>query len=224
MAFMFLREMIQAYRARDPAARSSAEVLLCYPGVHAIMWHRLGSALWRHRLFLLARLVSNIGRLLTGIEIHPAAQLGRRIIIDHGMGVVIGETAIVGDDVYMYHQVTLGGTSSARGKRHPTIGRNVIIGAGAKILGDILVGEDARVGANAVVVQDVQPGITVVGIPARAVERNRVTPVAKPSFVAYGTPCDGAPDPLMCQIEVLRAELLALEARVAAFSQARAAE
>jgi len=224
MAFMFLREMIQAYRARDPAARSSVEVLLCYPGVHAIIWHRLGSALWRRRLFLVARLVSNIGRLLTGIEIHPAAQLGRRIIIDHGMGVVIGETAVVGDDVYMYHQVTLGGTSSARGKRHPTIGRNVIIGAGAKILGDILVGEDARVGANAVVVQDVQPGITVVGIPARAVERNRVTPIAKPSFVAYGTPCDGAPDPLMCQIEVLRAELLALEARVAAFSQARAAE
>jgi serine O-acetyltransferase len=224
MAFMFLREMIQAYRARDPAARSSVEVLLCYPGVHAIIWHRLGNALWRRRAFLVARLISNIGRLLTGIEIHPAAQLGRRIIIDHGMGVVIGETAVVGDDVYMYHQVTLGGTSSARGKRHPTIGRNVIIGAGAKILGDILVGEDARVGANAVVVQDVQPGITVVGIPARAVERNRVTPIAKPSFVAYGTPCDGAPDPLMCQIEVLRAELLALEARVAAFSQARAAE
>jgi serine O-acetyltransferase len=224
MAFMFLREMIQAYRARDPAARSNVEVLLCYPGVHAIMWHRLGNAFWRRRLFLLARLVSNVGRLLTGIEIHPAAQLGRRIIIDHGMGVVIGETAVVGDDVYMYHQVTLGGTSSARGKRHPTIGRNVIIGAGAKILGDILVGEDARVGANAVVVQDVQPGITVVGIPARAVERNRVTPIAKPSFVAYGTPCDGAPDPLMCQIEVLRSELLALEARVAAFSQARAAE
>jgi serine O-acetyltransferase len=224
MAFMFLREMIQAYRARDPAARSNIEVLLCYPGVHAIMWHRLGNAFWRRRLFLLARLVSNIGRLLTGIEIHPAAQLGRRIIIDHGMGVVIGETAIVGDDVYMYHQVTLGGTSSARGKRHPTIGRNVIIGAGAKILGDILVGEDARVGANAVVVQDVQPGITVVGIPARAVERDRAARITKPSFVAYGTPCDGAPDPLMCQIEVLRAELLALEARVAAFSQARAAE
>jgi serine O-acetyltransferase len=225
MAFMFLREMIQAYRARDPAARSNVEVLLCYPGVHAIMWHRLGNALWRRRLYLLARLVSNIGRLLTGIEIHPAAQLGRRIIIDHGMGVVIGETAVVGDDVYMYHQVTLGGTSSARGKRHPTIGRNVIIGAGAKILGDILVGEDARVGANAVVVQDVQPGVTVVGIPARAVERNRVQPaVVKPAFVAYGTPCDGAPDPLTCQIEVLRAEMLALEARVAEFTQARAAE
>jgi serine O-acetyltransferase len=224
MAFMFLREMVEAYRARDPAARSRMEVLLCYPGVHAIMWHRLGSAFWRRRMFLVARLVSNIGRLLTGIEIHPAAQLGRRIVIDHGMGVVIGETAIVGDDVYMYHQVTLGGTSSAHGKRHPTIGRNVIIGAGAKILGDIVVGDDARVGANAVVVQDVQPGVTVVGIPARAVERNRAVAIARPAFVAYGTPCDGSPDPLMCQIEVLRAELLALEARVAAFSQARAAE
>jgi serine O-acetyltransferase len=224
MAFMFLRELVEAYRVRDPAARSRTEVLLCYPGVHAILWHRLGNAFWRRGRFLSARLVSNIGRLLTGIEIHPAAQLGRRIIIDHGMGVVIGETAVVGDDVYMYHQVTLGGTSSVRTKRHPTIGAGVIIGAGAKILGDILVGEGARVGANAVVVQDVQPGTTVVGIPARAVERNRVAPVVQPSFVAYGTPCDGAPDPLMCQIEVLRAELLALEARVAAFSQARAAE
>ena len=219
MAFMFLREMIQAYRARDPAARSGLEVLLCYPGLHAIIWHRAASALWRRQLYLPARLVSNTARRLTGIEIHPAAQLGRRIIIDHGMGVVIGETAIVGDDVYMYHQVTLGGTSSSRGKRHPTIGRNVIIGAGAKVLGDILVGDDARVGANAVVVQDVQPGATVVGIPARAVERNRATPAPKPSFVAYGTPCDGAPDPLTCQMEVLRAEMLALEGRVAALAQ-----
>ena len=224
MAFMFLRELIGAYRTRDPAARSDLEVLLCYPGVHAILWHRLASALWHRRLAVPARMVSNIGRLLTGIEIHPAAQLGRRVIIDHGMGVVIGETAVVGDDVYLYHQVTLGGTSSVRGKRHPTVGRNVIIGAGAKILGDIMVGDDARVGANAVVVQDVLPGSTVVGIPARAVERNRTAAAAKPSFVAYGTPCDGSPDPLMCQIEVLRAELLALESRVAAFTQARAAE
>lgn len=224
MAFMFLRELVAAYRVRDPAARSNLEVLLCYPGVHAIVWHRLASALWRRHARLLARMVSNVGRLLTGIEIHPAARLGRRVIIDHGMGVVIGETAVVGDDTYLYHQVTLGGTSSERGKRHPTVGARVIIGAGAKILGDIIIGDDSRVGANAVVVQDVQPGTTVVGIPARAVERNRTAPVPRPTFVAYGTPCDGAPDPLMCQIEVLRAELLALEARVAAFSQARAAE
>lgn len=224
MAFMFLRELVAAYRMRDPAARSNLQVLVCYPGVHAIIWHRLANALWRRNLRLIAQLTANLGRWLTGIEIHPAAKIGRRVIIDHGMGVVIGETAIVGDDVYLYHQVTLGGTSSQRGKRHPTIGRNVIIGAGAKVLGDILVGEDARIGANAVVVQDVQPGTTVVGIPARALERNRATPAPRPAFVAYGTPCDGAPDPLTCQIEVLRAELLALEARVAAFSQARAAE
>jgi serine O-acetyltransferase len=214
MAFMFLRELVTAYRTRDPAARSGLEVLLCYPGLHAVLWHRVASRLWQSRLYLPGRLVSHIGRWLTGIEIHPGARLGRRVIIDHGMGVVIGETAVVGDDVYLYHQVTLGGTSTLRGKRHPTIGRNVIIGAGAKILGDILVGDDARVGANAVVVQDVPAGTTVVGIPARPVERARATPAAKPAFVAYGTPCDGSADPLTCQIEVLRAELLALEARV----------
>src|ERR1700733_448537 len=137
MAFMFLRELVIAYRTRDPAARSGLEVLLCSPGLHAVLWHRAASRLWQYRLFLLGRLVSNIGRWLTGIEIHPGAQIGRRVIIDHGMGVVIGETAVLGDDVYLYHQVTLGGTSSQRGKRHPTVGRNVIIGAGAKILGDI---------------------------------------------------------------------------------------
>jgi serine O-acetyltransferase len=224
MAFMFLRETVAAYRARDPAARSWLEVLLCYPGLHAVLWHRLAHALWRRRLYLAGRLISHLGRWLTGIEIHPGAQLGRRVIIDHGMGVVIGETAILGDDVYLYHQVTLGGTSSARVKRHPTIGDNVILGAGAKVLGDILVGAGARVGANAVVVQDVQPGVTVVGIPARPVERDRTRKAPAPAFVAYGTPCDGAPDPLTCQIELLRAELLALEARVLDLSHARAAE
>ena len=151
MAFMFLREAIQAYRQRDPAARSNLEVLLCYPGLHAVLWHRLGHGLWRRGLRLPARLASHIGRMLTGIEIHPAAILGRRLIIDHGMGVVIGETAEVGDDVYLYHQVTLGGTSSERGKRHPTVGNGVIVGAGAKILGAITIGDNARVGANAVV-------------------------------------------------------------------------
>jgi serine O-acetyltransferase len=223
MAFMFLRENVAAYRSRDPAARSGLEVLLCYPGLHAVLWHRLAHGLWRRRLYLLGRMASHMGRWLTGIEIHPGAQLGRRVIIDHGMGVVIGETAIVGDDVYLYHQVTLGGTSSDRVKRHPTIGDNVILGAGAKVLGDIKVGAGARVGANAVVVQDVEPGITVVGIPARPVERDR-NRKASPAFVAYGTPCDGAPDPMTCQIELLRAELLALEARMLDLSNARAAE
>ena len=219
---MFLRELVAAYRARDPAARSWMEVLLCYPGLHAVLWHRLARGLWNRRLYLLGRLTSHFGRLLTGIEIHPGARLGRRVIIDHGMGVVIGETAVVGDDVYLYHQVTLGGTSSERGKRHPTIGNNVIVGAGAKVLGDILIGDGARIGANAVVVQDVQPHATVVGIPARPIEHSRDYTPPPPRFVAYGTPCDGEPDPLMCEIEVLRAELLALEARVANDSRARA--
>jgi len=224
MAFMFLREVIAIYRRRDPAARSNIEVLLCYPGLHAVLWHKLAHGLWRRRLYLPGRMVSYLSRWLTGIEIHPGARIGRRLIIDHGMGVVIGETAVVGDDVYLYHQVTLGGTSSERGKRHPTVGSNVIIGAGAKVLGDIMVGNGARIGANAVVVQDVQPDMTVVGIPARPVERDRDRPPPPPRFVAYGTPCDGSPDPLMCMIEALRAELMVLEARVSDMSRARAAE
>ena len=221
MPFMFLRELVTAYHQRDPAARSRMEVLLCYPGLHAIMFHRLAHGLWRRRRYLSGRWISHLGRFLTGIEIHPGAQIGRRVVIDHGMGVVIGETAVLGDDAYLYHQVTLGTASTGKGKRHPTVGRNVIIGAGAKILGDIVVGDGARVGANAVVVSDVQPGQTVVGIPARPVERDRSMPAPAPSFLAYGTPCDGSPDPLMCQIEVLRAELLAVEARVAAMGRAR---
>ncbi len=222
MPFMFLRELVHAYHQRDPAARSRLEVLLCYPGLHAVMIHRLAHGLWRRRLFLLGRFVSHLGRFATGVEIHPGAELGRRVIIDHGMGVVIGETAVLGDDAYLYHQVTLGTASNVKGKRHPTVGRNVILGAGAKVLGDIVIGDGARVGANAVVVADVQPGQTVVGIPARPVERNRqAAPPPAAAFLAYGTPCDGSPDPLMCQIEVLRAELLALEARVAAMGDRR---
>jgi serine O-acetyltransferase len=230
MAFMFLREAISAYRERDPAARSRLEVLLCYPGLHAVVWHRLSHGLWRRRLYLPARMSAHLGRFLTGIEIHPAARIGRRLIIDHGMGVVIGETAEVGDDVYLYHGVTLGGTSSERGKRHPTLGNNVIVGAGAKILGGILIGDGARVGANAVVVQPVGAGVTVVGIPARPVERDPVKRAAPqpasptPIFVAYGTPCEETLDPLVRNLESLRAELLALEARVSAMSRSTAAE
>ncbi len=229
MAFMFLRELVGAYRARDPAARSWMEVVLCYAGLHAVLWHRLAHAFWTRRFYLLGRMTSHLGRWLTGIEIHPGAQLGRRLIIDHGMGVVIGETAIIGDDVYLYHQVTLGGTSSNKGKRHPTVGDNVIVGAGAKVLGDIMIGSGARIGANAVVVQDVQAEQTVVGIPAKPVERKRERAWDRPAaprhaFVAYGTPCDGAPDPLTCQIEMLRAELMSLESRVSAMTAARAAE
>jgi serine O-acetyltransferase len=208
---MFLRETVRTYRERDPAAHSNLEVLLCYPGLHAVLFHRLAHGLWRRGWRTLGRFVSHIGRFLTGIEIHPGATLGRRFVIDHGMGVVIGETAIVGDDVYIYHQVTLGGTVSVRGKRHPTVGNNVIIGAGAKVLGDIEIGDGARVGANAVVVAPVPAGTTVVGIPARPVERTE----RKPRFDAYGTPCDPCLDPLLHEIELLRAELTALESRVA---------
>ena len=211
MAFIFLRETIHAYREKDPAARSGLEVLLCYPGLHALMWHSLAHNLWRVGFRVTGRLVSYLSRWLTGIEIHPGARIGRRVIIDHGMGVVIGETAEVGDDVYMYHQVTLGGTTSERGKRHPTIGNGVIIGAGAKILGAITVGDNARVGANAVVVQPVPAGVTVVGIPARSIDRKR----RDPCFDPYGTPAEAALDPLLRDVESLRAELTEVEARLA---------
>lgn len=214
MAFMFLRETIRAYRERDPAARSRLEVALCYPGLHATVLHRAAHALWSRRFHLPARMLAHLGRFLTGIEIHPAAIIGRRLIIDHGMGVVIGETARIGDDVYLYHQVTLGGTSSVPGKRHPTVGNRVIVGAGAKVLGDILIGDGARIGSNAVVVHPVPDGVTVVGIPARPIEHDRTAP--RPAeFMAYGTPCDEMLDPIVRNIESLRAEVLALEARVA---------
>ena len=212
MAFVFLRETIQAYRERDPAARSSLEVLLCYPGLHALVWHRAAHALWRRGFTLPARVFAHLGRMLTGIEIHPAAKIGKRLIIDHGMGVVIGETAEIGDDVYLYHQVTLGGTASHRGKRHPTIGNNVIVGAGAKILGGFTVGDNARVGANAVVVAAVAANTTVVGIPARPVERrNRLSPC----FDAYGMPTDGDLDPLLRDLDTMRADIARFEDRVA---------
>ncbi len=225
MAFMFLRELIAAYRQRDPAARSNIEVLLCYPGLHAVLFHKLSHGLWRRGIRTPARFCAHLGRFFTGIEIHPAAQIGRRLIIDHGMGVVIGETAEIGDDVYLYHAVTLGGTSSERGKRHPTIGSNVIIGAGAKVLGDIVVGEGARVGANAVVVKAVAPNETVVGIPARPVDHDPVrAPQPQPLFVPYGTPCEETLDPLVRNLESLRAEMLALEARVAHLQRSTARE
>jgi serine O-acetyltransferase len=211
MAFMFLRESLRTYRERDPAARSTLEVLLCYPGLHAQIWHRLAHPLWRAGLKLPARLIAHLSRFLTGIEIHPNATIGRRLVIDHGMGVVIGETAEIGDDVYLYHQVTLGGTSVETGKRHPTVGDNVIIGAGAKVLGAIHVGDGARIGANAVVTQPVMAGTTVVGVPARPVDRAR----PRPAFDAYGTPCEELVDPLLRDLEGLRAELTALESRVA---------
>ena len=164
--FQRIREDIASVFDRDPAARSTWEVITCYPGFHALLIHRVAHRLWGVGLRWLARLASHLGRFLTGIEIHPGATIGRRVFIDHGMGVVVGETAEIGDDTTLYHGVTLGGTSWNKGKRHPTLGRGVVVGAGAKILGPILVGDGAKVGSNAVVVKDVPPGATAVGIPA----------------------------------------------------------
>jgi serine O-acetyltransferase len=171
--FARLREDIACVFDRDPAARSTWEVLTCYPGFHALAIHRLAHRLWRRGFKWLGRFVSHLGRWLTGIEIHPGAQVGRRVFIDHGMGVVIGETAEIGDDCTLYHGVTLGGTSWNKGKRHPTLARGVVIGAGAKVLGPIRVGEGAKIGSNAVVVREVPAGATAVGIPARIVEPGR---------------------------------------------------
>jgi len=219
MAFMFLRDLVRTYRERDPAARSSLEVVFCYPGLHAVIWHQLSHALWCRKIRFLARFSSHIARWLTGIEIHPAAKLGRRLVIDHGMGVVIGETAEIGDDCYFYHQVTLGVARTMGGKRHPTIGNNVIIGAGAKVLGPIKVGDNARIGSNAVVVDSVPADTTVVGIPARPVDRRLRR---QPEFDPYGMPCDDSLDPLLRDLEGLRTELSELEARVGRLSTEQA--
>lgn len=170
MMFARLREDIACVFDRDPAARTTWEVLTCYPGLHALVFHRFNHWLWRIGLKWLARLGSNVARWMTGIEIHPGATIGRRFFIDHGMGVVIGETAVIEDDCTLYHGVTLGGTSWNKGKRHPTLERGVVIGAGAKVLGPITLGEESKVGSNAVVVRDVPARSTAVGIPARIVE------------------------------------------------------
>jgi len=164
-----LGETLRAYQARDPAARSRLEIFLLYPGVHATIYHRMAHFFYTHHLRFLARWVSQWGRFWTGIEIHPGAKLGRRLVIDHGMGVVIGETAEVGDDCLIYHGVTLGGTGKDQGKRHPTIGNNVLISTGAKVLGPFKVGDGARIAANAVVLNEIPAGATAVGAPAQIV-------------------------------------------------------
>ena len=162
-----LGETLRAYQARDPAARSRLEIFLLYPGVHAIIYHRAAHFLYRHKLKFIARCISQWSRFWTGIEIHPGARIGRRFVIDHGMGIVIGETAEIGDDVLLYHGVTLGGTGKDQGKRHPTIGNNVLISTGAKVLGPFKVGDGARIAANAVVLAEVPENATAVGVPAR---------------------------------------------------------
>lgn len=208
--FKRILQEIDAVFARDPAARSRIEVVLCYPGFHAILIHRLTHKLWQHNFKLLARFISYIGRFLTGIEIHPGARIGERFFIDHGMGIVIGETATIGNDVTLYHDVTLGGTSFDKGVRHPQIGNNVIIGAGAQVLGPIHVGDDARIGSNAVVVKDVPVGATMVGVPAHQVECKE-PPVAT-HFDAYGTQDED--DPVLKSMEALIKQIGILQNRI----------
>lgn len=169
--FNHIKEDIQIVFERDPAARSTIEILTCYPGFHALLIHRISHDIWNRDWKLMGRFLSHIGRFFTGIEIHPGAVIGRRFFIDHGMGVVIGETAVIGDDCTLYHSVTLGGTSWEKGKRHPTLGNGVVIGAGAKILGPLMVGDNARVGSNSVVIKNVPADTTVVGIPARLINK-----------------------------------------------------
>jgi len=224
--FERLREDIACVFERDPAARTALEILSTYPGLHAVLLHRISHRLWQWKLRWLARVLAHMARWFTGIEIHPGASLGRRFFIDHGMGVVIGETAEIADDCTLYHGVTLGGTTWQKGKRHPTLHDNVVIGAGAKVLGPITIGRNARIGSNAVVVRDVPEGATVVGIPGRVVKagddgaRKRAAMAEKIGFDAYGTPRD-MPDPvaqamdsLLDHLHQVDAELEAIRARL----------
>jgi serine O-acetyltransferase len=216
--FARLREDIAVVFERDPAARSTWEVLTCYPGFHALVWHRaLAHPLWGAGLRWLARWLAHWGRWLTGIEIHPGATIGRRVFIDHGMGIVVGETAVIGDDCTLYHGVTLGGTSWHKGKRHPTLGRGVVIGAGAKVLGPVEVGDGAKIGSNAVVVRDVPAGATAVGIPARVVtaedHARREEQAAKIGFSAYAISAD-MDDPVVQAIHRLLDHAAATDERL----------
>jgi serine O-acetyltransferase len=213
-----IREDVACVRLRDPAARSELETLLTYPGIHALIWHRLAHRLWEADWRFPARLLSWFGRFLSNVDIHPAARIGRRFFIDHGACVVIGETAEIGDDVTLYHGVTLGGTTWNRGKRHPTLGNGVVVGAGAKLLGPIIVGDYAKVGSNAVVVKDVPPGATAVGIPARIImaelDQAREAHAAKLGFSAYGL-SSRDDDPVAQAIRGLTDHTAELEARIA---------
>jgi serine O-acetyltransferase len=201
-----IKEDISVVFERDPAARTHWEIITTYPGVHALIIHRFSHWVWRKRFFWIARFISHIARWLTGIEIHPGATIGRRVFIDHGMGVVIGETAVIHDDCTLYHGVTLGGTSWNKGKRHPTLEQGVVIGAGAKILGPITIGAGAKIGSNAVVVKDVPAGATAVGIPARIldseVSKQRDEMAEKIGFSAYAV-SDNQNDPMTKAIHAL---------------------
>ena len=208
--FSRLREDVRTIFEEDPAARSFAEVLFCYPGLHALWLHRPAHWLWTHGLHFLARLLSHFSRALTGIEIHPGATIGRRFFIDHGMGVVIGETSEIGDDVLMYQGVVLGGTSQEKTKRHPTIESGAVIGTGAIVLGPITVGEGARIGAGSVVIKPVPAGATVVGVPGRIVEHNR-NAVAQLEHARLPDPVTEIIRSLAAELEEVKRRLEALE-------------
>ncbi|MDH3872389.1 MAG: serine O-acetyltransferase, partial [Gammaproteobacteria bacterium] len=217
--FERVKEDVQCAFERDPAARTTFEVLTTYPGIHAILVHRLSHWLSNQGLKWLARVLSNVARLFTGIEIHPGATIGRRFFIDHGMGVVIGETTEIGDDCTLYHGVTLGGTSWDKGKRHPTLGNDVVIGAGAKVLGPIYIGTGVRIGSNAVVIKDVPEGMTVVGVPGRLVsgvskpDKKRQEIARKMGFDAYGSTRD-MPDPVATAINGILDHIHAMDERL----------
>src|SRR5574343_1257474 len=218
--FKSLREDIRSIFDRDPAARSTLEIVTCYPGVHAMLFHRIAHRLWAWHFYWLARFVSHISRFLTGIEIHPGATIGRRFFIDHGMGVVIGETAVIEDDVTLYHGVTLGGTSWNKVRRHPTLASGVVIGVGAKVLGPITVGAGARVGSDAVVVKDVPAGATAVGNPARVIQSDKPesplsNQAAKAGFAAYAINRD-ASDPYAKALHALLEHAAETDQRLAA--------
>lgn len=183
--FRLIKDIINTYKQKDPAATNAFTILLTYPGIHAVFFHRISHFLYHCKCYFLARFISQLSRFLTGIEIHPGAIIGKRLFIDHGMGIVIGETAEIGDDVTLFHQVTLGGTGKTEGKRHPTIHNNVLVSTGAKVLGPVIIGENSKIGANAIVLGDIPPNATAVGLPAKIIklngERVLIKVVAKPS-------------------------------------------
>ena len=218
--FNTIGEDVQAVFDRDPAVRSKLEVILCYPGFHAVLFYRVAHALWQRNWKLLGRFTSHLGRFFTGIEIHPGAQVGQGFFIDHGMGVVVGETSVIGDNVTLYHDVTLGGIAPAvdsqsqvNEKRHPTLEDGAIVGSGAQVLGPITVGTNARIGANSVVLKDVAPGSTVVGIPARVAGAVAGREAPK-RFDPYGTPVDDDSDPISRRIDALLDKVQSLSLRV----------
>ena len=237
--WQLIKEDVRCIFERDPAARNAFEVLTCYSGVHALLLHRVNHWLWGRGLRWAPRFLAMLGRWITGIEIHPGARIGRRFFVDHGTGVVIGETAEIGDDVTLYQGVTLGGRTLDEGKRHPTLGNDVVVGAGAKILGPFTVGDGARVGSNAVVLEGVPAGATVVGVPAHVVRcrdaspnclelvrdaRARAAGRRRPSFDAYGVPDEETEDPLSGEIDRLRREVGTLRAELRAMREERRPE